>query len=796
SQVKTGPYLAGRANLFVSLADRYRRPEVLGNIDDIFARVPGYVGHTLMIEPSLVLGGMSGGAQAALQPELERIPGVRFAFSNGDSLVLVLHSSQDAAAVQKAARSILSRYHVVEVRFPMSYSSQDAMLTARQVAAALQRQHPGASVVDVTSSRSGDDLTSLTTTLMEMRRFLISYASQINIQVDPGVRLQPGDQVALPGLQKGPLVEGAPINSRNLLIQVLSVEAGKAQGLIIQGDARPLVPEANPGNRPDTSLPGWTFVDSQAFRFSHTGYKVTGDNRVGPRVGMVQVYNDRYQLMLAIDESVLLLRQLSALSRDASATAVHVDNTLAAVADTLTYMGKVRDVLAKVNQSLQGPLGDLKQINLASLASSLRQASASIRQAVEQSGQANLGVQQAAPLLQELDQRQKQLEAQLQAATPNTPEYARLKQVYDQLLSQKADVAGRAQNLDQMVAQLNPVTAQLWRWQAQMDSMADQLDHFDALASDSQAVNSLFENLGSVTSAALGVLQKIDAPAMQRDVQIIAARLDKLNQINVDAIITQMEKVKEALPRLQDEDIGRSVRLLDRYLGGQVIPGQRLQLLTDASLSPGQAAQAAAAVTGVKDLTAFASPAGSVQPDVRGQIYQILQEVRASIAGIVAIAVVLLLLILDHSTLMAAMRVLSRRERRGSTWRGRNVWLILADKIYGITVGSLLLSGTFRLTQAALPWLDPGRIVLLGAGMGLMAAWGSERLSPVHLEEMEAGEAYGLSFCQVLTEIIIPEGRPGLLQWLNRRHMIFAGRRARKPQALRPAAGAGEAHAG
>jgi ABC-type nitrate/sulfonate/bicarbonate transport system permease component len=57
--------------------------------------------------------------------------------------------------------------------------------------------------------------------------------------------------------------------------------------------------------------------------------------------------------------------------------------------------------------------------------------------------------------------------------------------------------------------------------------------------------------------------------------------------------------------------------------------------------------------------------------------------------------------------------------------------------------------------------------------LGLVVARYAERISPVSEDEIMAGESLGMSDGEILTEIVIPSARPGLLQLLNRRTLRF-----------------------
>jgi len=64
-------------------------------------------------------------------------------------------------------------------------------------------------------------------------------------------------------------------------------------------------------------------------------------------------------------------------------------------------------------------------------------------------------------------------------------------------------------------------------------------------------------------------------------------------------------------------------------------------------------------------------------------------------------------------------------------------------------------------------------VPVVGAVLGLLVACYTEKISPIAAEEVMAGEALGLSVDEVMREIVIPSGRPGLMQKLNQRKVQF-----------------------
>ena len=74
--------------------------------------------------------------------------------------------------------------------------------------------------------------------------------------------------------------------------------------------------------------------------------------------------------------------------------------------------------------------------------------------------------------------------------------------------------------------------------------------------------------------------------------------------------------------------------------------------------------------------------------------------------------------------------------------------------------------------RAQIP-LVVGHVAIVGGLLGLLIAAFSDKFSPVDIHEAMAGQALGLPHVQIMREIVIPAGRPGLMYLLNRRHQRF-----------------------
>ncbi|HBT17518.1 MAG TPA: hypothetical protein DEB05_11265 [Firmicutes bacterium] len=93
--------------------------------------------------------------------------------------------------------------------------------------------------------------------------------------------------------------------------------------------------------------------------------------------------------------------------------------------------------------------------------------------------------------------------------------------------------------------------------------------------------------------------------------------------------------------------------------------------------------------------------------------------------------------------------------------------------IYAAGLGAVWLWATIKLSGAHIPYFTSQYFLVVGALIGMIFYWKAERFHHLNMEEVVAGYALGFSFTTVMREIIIPAGRPGIMQMLNRRKMVM-----------------------
>ncbi|HHW14630.1 MAG TPA: hypothetical protein GXX28_06820 [Firmicutes bacterium] len=745
ARLKPGLTVAGQANFFLSLPEELKTRTVLENIDSAFGSIPGYSGHTTLLEPSLNVNGVAPGARGFFLDRLEKLPGVKVAFADGQELVVGLDGRRRPEDVERDIKRLLGEYRLVEVRFPMGYKVPDLRAAGRRVVTAVNRRFGGTSqgsALDATGSGGTDDYRSFLASLTELRRFLLSYTSDIQVKLEPGAALQPGDEVVA-GAKLPP--QGHRVGSGLLRVLITEVDGQTAHGVAVQGETTP----------PERA----TAVSESGVLPAGTAHRIRPGDRVGERLGTVTIHNQRYALMATVDESLKLLDRLQVLAKHADTTAARVELTLDSYQKTLDQIGQAQAALAQVRRGLSGPLDGLGKVPADQIVLLLNQAVAGIDDLLGKM----TGVQEAKAAMDL---------AAAAAARPSGEQGpgqggpAEAAGVQQSVAGLSAEAHRQTDLLSQIIARINPATLILLKWRAQAQNLALQVGNFGLLAQNAGKVNDLIGGLSKVTDTTLATMQGIDVPALKAELEEISRRLEGIAQIDVASVTHQMRYVRDSLPNLRDEELGRSIRLIDRYIGGDVIPGQRLQLLVPAGLPLAQVAAEARRSAGER-ATTVVSPAGSVKPDVRGIVFQLLGKVRSTVAGLAAVALVAAALVLDHALVISALRA-GWSARRLPRW-----WTAGAGAVYGAAAGATLLSAVFFLSGAWLPYCGRPAVAALGGALGLVVAALAGRLAPVDSGEFEAGQAMGLSYARLMREIVIPEGRPGLLFLLNRSEMIF-----------------------
>lgn len=194
-----------------------------------------------------------------------------------------------------------------------------------------------------------------------------------------------------------------------------------------------------------------------------------------------------------------------------------------------------------------------------------------------------------------------------------------------------------------------------------------------------------------------------------------------------------------------------------------------MTLLVDDSLSPDTIEGAVrGAFSGVfghhRDARVSIEAPGMIEPNPRMILSDLRADVRSAVAGLLALLAAAAVLVFDHAVVFAAWPALSSA-------RGRSAFAAAG-------VGAVLFVSTYVLAGGGVPGMNggPGGVaavvpILIIAFLGMLIGVGTsrfaDRISPVDEAELLAGRSLGLTDGQLLSEIVIPRGRPGFLTFLN-----------------------------
>ncbi len=330
-------------------------------------------------------------------------------------------------------------------------------------------------------------------------------------------------------------------------------------------------------------------------------------------------------------------------------------------------------------------------------------------------------------------------------------------------------------NAEAVLTTFQEALMQLEVLQVQMRQLNEGIASGEAKSSGEQflvtlLLNGLFQTLAqgviNTGEESLDSLQNLDIEEMRKSLAGISTQISNVQEIDVTAIMEQIGFVRDTLPDLNDAEIGQSIRLINTYLAGQVIPGERVQLLIQ-----GKPLDAKVFETIFQEelenpyLHTYSTSVGMVSPDARGEVFRILKEVRSIVAGMLSIIFTMIVLILDHATIFSTLkyvRACERPDKRG--------WKRLFNPLFflGGTLGTVILTSVYYLSRSQIPFFSLPFVVLLGFVLGVLIVAFAERFSPVHSMELMAGQSLGLSNVQIMREVVIPPSRPGLLNILNR----------------------------
>ena len=732
SVLKTGVSVAGQSTIFVGLAPEYRRKDVFSNLRLYFQDIPGSSGYSLMAEPRLTLSGIPGQVHDVFIREVERIPGVVFAFSESGRIQVFFRHRQDEYKLQKELEKLLKSYRLIEIGFAGEPAAEGR--TIKGLVDLLAGKAGISYIRDVSAEESGDQQ-ALLATMAEMKRFLLSFAGHVKVEPEPGCRLEEGTLLVLPGKAGAPLEKGKPVKPGHVVVKLVETD-GELTGVVVQGET------------------SW-IKDRQAFF-------LTSGQKIGAPAAVVTPQNPREDLLTALNEAGNLLTQL----RD-------LQNLSAQAEAVLTTADTIQAALETVDSVFSGPDGQAarKVAKLAHLFAGVGEELEIMANTLARLRYFERRLDEAVTGLEGLH-----LLVRL-GILPELPgvygDLGRKIDLLDGQMEQVVEVLRRhARTLDNFINRFNPLVRTLMAWRERSLALSDSLAAFNGLAGED---GSGLAELTELTSESLELFAQLDSSGLRTEVDTLANGLGGEN-IDFGMVLEQLKAFEEALPRMEDEEIGRTLSLLDGYLGGEAVSGETIRVFVNSDYNEAEVHKAIKEYFAANRVEIEVLPSGVIQPDIRGELTRLLRDIRGVVAALFVVICGLLTFLLDQAPLMAIfhhMALVFPLATGEKTKVKRVFYHRLLPRLYALASGGLWFWLVYHLSGAHIPYLSGKDFLLAGTLFGYGFFLAAEKFHRLNLEEITAGCSLGLSFTAIMREIVIPSGRPGLLQFLNRWKMVM-----------------------
>lgn len=741
SSVQQGVTIAGKTNYFIRLADEFKTREQFMHVDNYFSNVTGLVGVTIMAEPRITVRSIPRGLVDQFEREISAVDGVRFAYPAGSGGIdLMLDSPRDIDPVNKKVKDLLAKYQILEVRFPIDTKEMDTVALGDQLAVDLKEKYSLPFAQNI-STNEMDDQQYLVNTMLEMREFLLQYATIVSLPRTPEMDVAREDYLIMPSAGRENLKEGDEITPMDMKLQVIKVTKDTVQALIVEGNAS----------------------DVQ----TKDVYKINSNGKIVTKLGEATITSPREDLKYAADELAKVLPDLDNIFTQLYGMTGEAITALEVYSDTLSEVKKVQGALEEGQAKVEGVKNTLTQVDLSKVQDFVSNLLAVVKSAEEVSSKMSWAEKELYRLDNELGQFQGQVDVLKK-------EFG-VSKSYEKQLDQAVGMAGRLQqalqnNTGQILERLtqyNPVFIQIASWRADLEKLNEMVAGGSILNSNANAVTDLLDRVVSSSDTTLNYLSQLDNNKVNEQVLSFKASLEKIQQADVSAIIKELKYISDTLPNLRDEEVTRTINLIEKYMSGQIIPGQQVLILVPAKFDIKETRSFITERVG-ESISVYSMDAGLLQPNVRGEFLRILSEVRETITALIAIVLVMLVLMLDLTGVMSVVKELRKKKNQTLVMRVMN-----SELVFGALAGSITLHLIFTLTKGQLPYIDTYPGLILGGLIGLIVAFFADRINPVDKKEYMAGEALGFNFSEILREIIIPSGKPGILYLLNQRNLYF-----------------------
>ncbi|MFP4662342.1 MAG: YrzE family protein [Halanaerobiales bacterium] len=703
SKFKTGPRVAGSSNYLLKIPDEFKDEEIYTGLGEYFSDIPGLMSKNIMTEPRLSVRGFRGNTRSFIRPLIEKIEGIDFLYPTSDGFDIIVKKPELVPEVKRNIDAILDSYSMLEIRYPLNQHPEDLSEKQDQVINLIEDDIK--TIVNVTDNNDSERV-SLLTSLKQMKTFLLSYASKVIVDdVENSTQITAGSRL----IARTP--EGAYLE-----LKVIDNSDKRITTIIQQGDMEGIGKEVEVFN---TDIKG------------NQGDKL-GDGIINnPRQDLALTLDKLNEITPALNGFIDQSEQLVEFSDKIGGDLENVNQGLGQMAKTSEKLSS--SLTEWQEQGLSNFLGELLGI-LDDLKTNVGDISDIQRDLIQTSNK----LKEGAGLIEE----------RLIYVPRNNSIYEQLFDLKDVFLRLAAGLDSNYDLVAERLQEMDPVISSIGSWQTKIGSLLKVEETLNS-GSDWEKVDSIIAEIDQTAEV-------LDTDQLQHQLISIQDILIELKTTQLPVVLNQLSYIQNSLPDLKETEIVETLNLIDSYIAGQVIPGDQIQLLLEGDYNNKKVIEEIKTVIQNPAVTYMEMDAGMLQPNPRGEVFNVLRQVKAVISMIIAFIFTVFLMIMDQSLIISVLRLNNRR-----------------GYLYGFLSGGLIFSMICLISQLEFPYLNLQIEFLIGGITGMLVTLLSGMLNPVNREEWEAGIALGFSPAEIMHEIIIPSGKPGLLYLLNYRKMIF-----------------------
>ncbi|MGM0470900.1 MAG: hypothetical protein ACQEQI_01255 [Bacillota bacterium] len=741
AQLTKGVTVAGKSNYFLQLASDNRTKEVFSQVDDYFEKLRGVENVSLIAEPKISLQGMVGSTQQVFADKINQLAAVNFVLPTDSGLEIMLKRSSDLKSTREQIEKIIDQQQLLQIRFPIVKSQEAISALSVQLRNELQDDYDSAAVKSLNVGQR-ENLDDLIKSMTQMKQFLLEYATIVELNLPSELEIDSNQTFALASQAEGELTIGEQVSKESVLLTPLEINNNRTKLIIKQGD-------------------GTKIANQQV-------YLVNKDQVITKRLGQAEIKQPRYLLSKAVSETKKLVPQLQTIVNNTEDIRSRLKQWIKEYNQGLTKVKQLESQLSNKEQLIEDFTLDNNQDlkELAQLVSQVRTITTQLESSLQQ---LNSLQSQLVEINSDFKAFERNIEQQIATLSLVGIEDQRLSNLKSTLYQLKSKVSGRVEELTAKINQQRPLLNKLSKWNNNLTAVDQLLTQDGNLNLSAPQIRSTLTTLTENVNRISQDLDGISYTQFNQHLAQLKESVGKLDQLNFKLIIKELDHLQQRLPNLSDEEITSTINLLDEYLAGKVLPGEVSYFLVDQSVDQSELkeqVQSYFAKQGLEVNLLFTAP-GLIKPNVRGEFFRILGEVRALLTAVIGLVFSAAFLLIDQSLVLATI------QRRNQQYDSRLRQFLNSSYLYGFIVGGLILSSIFYISQAKLPFLTLEYIMIIGGLLGILTAHKADAINPIDEAEFAAGEALGLNYTAIMHEIVIPSGRPGLLRLLNSRKMSF-----------------------